>query len=1132
MAILSEQIDRKKPSFLKKLFRRFLILLFLGGLLIWFAPNMVAATNLRNVVANWIFSDLRGEITMSSASLGWFMPVKCYEVEIRNENGEILAQAPTVVSDKTLLELLLNLQQLGTFEIKNSILTVQLTEESSTLEEAIHAYVYPDPDLPASDPFAVAVRLIDANVKLLAVDRKTSWSLAMSSADIAYDPTVKRWLDIKWQGQMEQGKGQTSGTLVWDNQEKSELMLNAQSKNLPLAMMNGMIRRVDHSVDLKGDLTTDVKCQYIMADSDSIFKVSGDLAVAELDLACSQLGKDRLQLQKVNMPCAFTLHNKSLEIEKVSLDSDVGRLSLKGTFPIDGELSALMKQPNCTVDGKIDLVELAKRLPKTLHIKEGVEITRGEVELALASHQGTDRVLWQGTLTTTPLEARAEGKQLAWPDPIKGRFSGYLGQNEWPVFDEFVCSASFLEVKVGSKGNQLQATASYDLEKLIQRLEQFVDFGAIRLAGNGMTTVSLETAKNNFQLVSSTQLSGLKIQGLSKQAIVEPSLSVTVLADGDWDLSGKGKITFGNVNLQAGQDQVTASLLAPVTMEQMSNDMQLSLTGKGDIQRWVNRLQPVLPSLEGIQLAGTTDLGTRLHVKKDALILSNGEGVWRNAQVKSSAMSINEPEIRLQTSGQISRITGDLKLTGAQFRTNQVVMNAQEVLLTSKKAELRNATCQGELASLQNWFGGTVEEDRQIKGQFSGQLNCLQQNEELNVDFAILAKNVFAGPRQNPIWQEKELRLDGKGKYLASKDRFDLVNFQYYSELIQCHGSAGLNNLSTNQEVHATGKVAYNMNRLEPILQSMLGNSVRVSGSGERPFELSGSLASLPAAGKSPANGNAALTGDFQGRFGTHWDQFQIFGFVADKAEIQGQLNKGYLQFAPIATALNGGKLNVQPTFYVGAQGLDLYFPKGKMIDHAQITPQMCASAIKYAVPALAGMSEGQGEISLDMAGAKIPFADINKTDMGGVFTIHDVRITASPLIRELSQMLKQPAEVRLAKESNVPFRVINGRVYHEKMELIFRDTTIRTKGWVGLDGTLQLTAEFAIPDRWLGDNFVGKALENRMVTIPIQGTLDRPRLDQRGLLEATQRLIRDAARDRLEQELQNRLKNLFNKKN
>jgi hypothetical protein len=115
-----------------------------------------------------------------------------------------------------------------------------------------------------------------------------------------------------------------------------------------------------------------------------------------------------------------------------------------------------------------------------------------------------------------------------------------------------------------------------------------------------------------------------------------------------------------------------------------------------------------------------------------------------------------------------------------------------------------------------------------------------------------------------------------------------------------------------------------------------------------------------------------------------------------------------------------------------------------------------------------------------------------------------------------------------VARESTVPFSVIGGRVYHRNLELVFPGLTIKTEGSVGFDRTLSLVAEMPIPPKWMKSARVKGALANQTIRLPIGGTLDRPKIDERALREAAGQFVRQAAGRMIQNELENEIQKLL----
>ena len=79
---------------------------------------------------------------------------------------------------------------------------------------------------------------------------------------------------------------------------------------------------------------------------------------------------------------------------------------------------------------------------------------------------------------------------------------------------------------------------------------------------------------------------------------------------------------------------------------------------------------------------------------------------------------------------------------------------------------------------------------------------------------------------------------------------------------------------------------------------------------------------------------------------------------------------------------------------------------------------------------------------------------------------------------------------------------------------------TFYTRGSVGFDESLALTAQIPIKDQWIASRPQLAALRGYIVQIPISGTLSDPRIDQRAL----ERLATDTLRRATGQILQDEL--------
>jgi translocation and assembly module TamB len=136
--------------------------------------------------------------------------------------------------------------------------------------------------------------------------------------------------------------------------------------------------------------------------------------------------------------------------------------------------------------------------------------------------------------------------------------------------------------------------------------------------------------------------------------------------------------------------------------------------------------------------------------------------------------------------------------------------------------------------------------------------------------------------------------------------------------------------------------------------------------------------------------------------------------------------------------------------------------------------------------------------------------------------------VSPGPLIHTLSALLGKDTPASLRHESVVPFRMVDGRVYHENLELMFPDFTIRTSGWVGTDQRMQIMAEMPVPPKWLENNPLASTLRNQTIRVPVAGTLSKPDLDKQAMEQLTRQFVHKAAENLLQNEVSQQLDRLF----
>lgn len=193
------------------------------------------------------------------------------------------------------------------------------------------------------------------------------------------------------------------------------------------------------------------------------------------------------------------------------------------------------------------------------------------------------------------------------------------------------------------------------------------------------------------------------------------------------------------------------------------------------------------------------------------------------------------------------------------------------------------------------------------------------------------------------------------------------------------------------------------------------------------------------------------------------------------------------------------GDLNVTCQLKPGqanGEGPRLVVLPGRLIDRVELTPEICNDMLSYAAPVLSGVTRVGGKFSVQLDECVMPLGDLAGAKSSGTIEIHAIDVGPGRLTARMADAFAVPPVIQLSRASHVKFRQVDGRIYHEDLEFTLGRLTIRTSGSVGVDETLDLTAEIVMPQLDVTDAPLREALSGRTFTIPIRGTLKRPEVD------------------------------------
>ncbi len=252
--------------------------------------------------------------------------------------------------------------------------------------------------------------------------------------------------------------------------------------------------------------------------------------------------------------------------------------------------------------------------------------------------------------------------------------------------------------------------------------------------------------------------------------------------------------------------------------------------------------------------------------------------------------------------------------------------------------------------------------------------------------------------------------------------------------------------------------------------------------------------------------------------FAVGWSSANLYGMQIGPLDLITHLENGTVTAKPIQTTIGDprspGKLTLTPAVRLSPGPSELVLGPGPVLTNVQFTQQLNSSWMRFVAPVLAESAKAEGNFSLELDSGRVPLDDPTKAELGGRLIVHSVNVTPGPLLRPLVLITQQieaivkrrPPPVDLSgnpvlvqiNNQKVDFRMVDGRIYHQGLSMQIGDTTVRTRGWVGIDESIGLVAEIPLKPDWIQGNSKLASVADQTLRIPITGTLSKPKLDAR----------------------------------
>ena len=1182
-SVQADQPAQPKRRFFGKLSRIIFVCSVFFAVMLAAAPMLICKTPLFGIVVNLCLPETNGQIVVGSGELGWLTPVSVNDIVVSDQHGEEIGRVKSIATSKNLLNLLQDRQQLGTIQINSPDISIQIDDGISNWETVFASADETKKEPHRTTPLPSAViQIVDGNLQLKDPAQQQSCRFQSINGSVDLGATDKKLLtsnidlDIANGEQVGKGSVQLSTSVPTDDAPfATHGQLKLQLSETPLSFLGPLAKRLNIELQITGSAKCDLSVHWDQTNRQ--FGTQGRVDLAAMEFSCPQVLEETVWIQQASFDSNLRCENNILFADKASLESSIGNANLTGNIPLDAfslevpipQLISSIREGQAKLTGQIDVAALAQTLPNTLKIREDTEVTAGQISIDVNAIPSENGVKMSGFVHTSDLTALNRGREVSWKRPIQTDFQIVGTENQLRI-DKLICRSTFFSLGARGSFHQGSMAARADLQRFQNQFQQLFDFRDSNW--NGIVQLQCRWQKKTDDLMEADgafHAENLQVDLPNSRSIderlVDGRFRSRCLLDG---------LTFRE--LQAAEckgslsaDRFSISLANPLSRVDV-NQIALNTKLGGQLTSWNSRLANLGVAIPTKQLEGGIDLSAGLKISNQAVVFEPINATLERLILQTETIQIDEPSATVTMSGQYGLSNNELTIPNLAVSSTTISASAKKVRVDLKEPPTIEGEFdfQGELGRFERVFLKGAQHQR-LAGTFEGSTHLKASAHGIDFDGHTRTKNLRIRkqpssnystrhqnvPASSTLWDEPVLRLGAKGIYDPKKGDVTLDQLTLQTEAIGLAAQGAIRTLNENTMIDIQGKAAYDLGLLAERFRTQLGNQIEISGKAEKPFQIRGPLFATNETTKlvrnvrrpEPQISHSPISDRLEANAGFGWDKAKVYGLDIDSGELSARLVNRRLLFDPLNVRVGSGTVNASPILDLRRSSPELIVRQGRVLENIELSPELCENWLKYVAPLVANATKAEGKFSVDMNSARLPFDRPMETRVGGTLAIHQGQVGPGSLSKrllaaaeQLKGLLRQSASSRIIDperawltlpEQQVAFAVRNGQVGHQGLKMMLSDIPVETSGWVTLDERLQMEATFPIQKEWLGNDRYLAMLEGQTLTIPITGTISRPKLDRRGFRNLTKQAATKAAEGMLKEEIGNQLQRLFRQK-
>ena len=401
------------------------------------------------------------------------------------------------------------------------------------------------------------------------------------------------------------------------------------------------------------------------------------MSTASADCAIA-VAEDGIIVQELSVECPFASVTGDGEIclpaeQLLNFIPESGQEVNSEPFSVISEAeTAAAGQVN--IRGKADLVGLSRMLPRTLHLREGLQLQEGNLQFAVRTHSktspqnGLQTFDWQAVVKTSPLIALHEGKTLRWDAPLRLKCTGPLQMTTLKLRSVSL-SGDFGQLNATPLDDALDVHGRVNVDRLWSHLGQFIDGDAPGIRGEVQVAAHVGLPPSGDVLLRDVLVRANNLRVESQQLTLRMDQPLLKMLDGQLSVEGSGA--------------ALQSLAAPWTdLNWLAEESQVSMQ--------LDASPPERLTVVGEIRSGSTASMSPISGQSSSTLRINQGQLALDMDTDSQPDHYMIRSGRLQIPGVSAEVSGTLKTSG-EWMTTKLVVDVDYDLATVSRMVLNDA---------------------------------------------------------------------------------------------------------------------------------------------------------------------------------------------------------------------------------------------------------------------------------------------------------------------------------------------------------------------------------------------------------------------------------------------------------